>query len=372
MNITIAKDQLIHGLQAVQSIVGNRTTLPILSNVLLRAEDGKLELIATDLDVSISCVVAAAVHKPGSTTVPVKKFFGIVRELGVQDIDLQVDDKNRCSISQGASKYKIHGLAAEEFPPMSKFKEDRKITLDQKKVKDMLAKTAYAVSTDEARYVLNGINLNLKDHKLTMVATDGRRLALVEEEVDAPDITGNFILPTKAVGELSRLLTDVGQVEIQFTENQAAFNLTNAATPPMPPVQIITKLVEGSYPNYKQVIPTETKERIQLNREEFLHALRRAEILTSDKNNSVKITFGKNLLSITANTPEVGEGLETIAVNYQGKEMTIAYNPGFIIQPLNALAEHADIFFDLTDDLSPGVLRINGPFLYVVMPMRTT
>src|SRR5882724_1063330 len=367
MNLTISKEQIMNGLQAVQNVVSNRTTLPILSNVLLRAEGDKLELTATDLDVTIACSVEAKVKKPGASTVPVKKLFGIVNELGNSEIDLEVDDKNVCSIRSGASFYKINGLSADEFPPMPKFKEDKKVVLKQETIKSMMKKTSFAISTDESRYVLNGIFVSLKDHKMTMVATDGRRLALVDEEVDVSEKSqGEFIAPAKAVNELNRLLTDKGEVEIHYTDNQASFTLKDDKNGS---VLIVTKLIEGNYPNYRQVIPSEVKERVSLAREEFLHALRRAEIMTSDKSNSVKLTFGKNNLAITANSPEVGEARETLAVNYKGKEMAIAFNPRYLIDALAALAED-EVFFELIDELSPGVLKINGPFLYVVMPMR--
>ncbi len=367
MKLTISKDQLISGLQAVQNVVSSRTTLPILSNVLLRAEGDRLEFTATDLDVTISSSVDATVTKPGAATVPVKKLFGIVRELAAGEIDLEVDDKNVCSVRSGASFYKIHGLAADEFPPMPKFKEDKKVSLPQEKIKGMMKKTSFAISTDESRYVLNGIFISLKDHKLTMVATDGRRLALVDEEVDISEQSqGEFIVPAKAVNELNRLLGDKGDVELRYTDNQASFTLKDDKGSA---ILIITKLIEGNYPNYRQVIPNEVKERISLSREEFVHALRRAEIMTSEKSNSVKLTFGKNNLAITANSPEVGEARESIAINYKGKEMAIAFNPKYMIDPLNALTDD-EVFIELIDELSPGVLKINGPFLYVVMPMR--
>src|SRR5262245_12429386 len=367
MNLTISKEQIIAGLQAVQNIVSTRTTLPILSNVLLRAEGEKLELTATDLDVTITCAVEAKVKKPGASTVPVKKLFGIVRELTNTEIDLQVDEKHVCSIQSGSSYYKIHGLSADEFPPPPRFKDDKKVVLPQETVKAMMRKTSFAISTDESRYVLNGIYISLKDHKMTMVATDGRRLALVDEEVDVSEASqGEFIVPAKAVGELNRLLVDKGEIEIKYAENQASFNLKDDKGSS---VLIVTKLIEGNYPNYRQVIPAETKERIPLVREEFLHALRRAEIMTSEKSNSVKLNFGKNRLEITANSPEVGEAKETLAVNYKGPEMAIAFNPKYMIDPLNALAND-EVFLELIDELSPGVLKINGPFLYVVMPMR--
>jgi DNA polymerase-3 subunit beta len=366
MNLTITKEQIIAGLQAVQNVVSTRTTLPILSNVLLRAEDGKVEFTATDLDVTVACTVEAKVTKPGATTVPVKKLFGIVREL-TGEIDIETDEKNVTSIRSGGSFFKIHGLAADEFPPLPKFKDDKKVALPQETVKAMLKKTSFAVSTDESRYVLNGIFISLKDHKMTLVATDGRRLALVDEEVDISEkSSGEFIVPAKAVNELNRLLLDKGDVEIKFGENQASFALNDDKNFS---VLLITKLIEGNYPNYRQVIPGEPKERIALGREELVQALRRAEIMTSEKANSVKLTFSKNTLTITANSPEVGEARETLAVNYKGNEIAIAFNPRYLIDPLNALAED-EVFIELIDELSPGVLKINGPFLYVVMPMR--
>ena len=367
MNLTITKEQILAGLQAVQNVVSTRTTLPILSNVLMRAEKERVEFTATDLDITVCCSVEAKVKKPGSATVPVKKIFGITRELNGSEIDLEVDEKNICSVRCGSSFYKIHGLGADEFPPMPKFKDDKKVSLQQENVKAMMRKTSFAVSSDESRYVLNGIFISLKDNKMTLVATDGRRLALVDEEVDISEkCSGEFIVPAKAVNELNRLLQDKGDVEIKYGENQASFALKDDKGFS---VLLITKLIEGNYPNYKQVIPSETKERVPLVREEFLQALRRAEIMTSEKANSVKLTFGKNNLAITANSPEVGEARESLAVNYKGKEMAIAFNPRYLIDPLAALTED-EVFLEMIDELSPGVLKINGPFLYVVMPMR--
>lgn len=367
MNLSIAKEQLLTGLQAVQNVVSSRTTLPILANVLLRAEKGRLALTATDLDVTVSCEVEAQVQKPGTATVPVKKLLGIVRELNGGEIKLEVDDQHRCRIRAGASDYRLHGLPAEEFPPLPAFTEDRKVALPQETIAGMLKQTAFAASTDESRYVLNGIYFSLKEHKLTLVATDGRRLALADTDAEVAEHSqGEFIVPTKAVTELTRLAQPHGEVEIKYSGNQAAFSLRDDKGRT---VFIVTKLIEGNYPNYRQVIPSETKERIPLVREEFLHALRRAELMTTDKANSVKLSFTKNNLALTANSPEIGEARESIAVNYKGPDLAIAFNPRYLIEPLNALNQD-EVFLELTDELSPGVLKINGPFLYVVMPMR--
>jgi DNA polymerase-3 subunit beta len=367
MQLTISRDQISQGLSAVQNVVSARSTLPILSNVLLRAEDGTLELTATDLDVAISSTVVAEVKKGGATTVPVKKLASIVRELGGGELEIEVDEKNHCALRCGPSFYKIIGLPAEEFPPVQKLKEDKKVVVPQQMLKGMLRKTAYAVSIDETRYVLNGIFFSLKEHKLTLVATDGRRLALVEEEVDLGEAKqGEFIVPAKTVNELERLLGEKGEVQMRFSENVAVFSLQAENGPS---TTVLTKLVEGNYPNYRQVIPREAKQRITLVREEFLQALRRAEIMTTEKSNSVKLAFTQNNLTITANSPDVGEARETLAINYKGEDLSIAFNPRYLIEPLTALGED-EVYFELIDELSPGVLKVKSAFLYVVMPMR--
>ena len=367
MNLTIAKDQIIAGLQAVQNVVTSRTTLPILSNVLMRAADGKVEFTATDLDVTVACSVDAKITKPGATTVPVKKLFGIVRELNGGEIEIETDEKNVTSIRSGSSYFKIHGLAAEEFPPLPKFKDDKKVNLSQESVRAMLKKTSFAVSTDESRYVLNGIFMSLKDGKMTLVATDGRRLALVDEEVELSEkSTGEFIVPAKAINELNRLLQDKGEVEIKFGENQSSFALKDDKGFS---VLLITKLIEGNYPNYRQVIPSEAKERITLEREIFLNAVRRVSLLASEKSNSVKLIFSKGNMDIVAVTPDGGEAKESLPVMYKGKDFSIAFNPEFLMAPLRNLPND-EVFLDLIDEMSPGVIKIHGAFLYVLMPMR--
>jgi len=197
----------------------------------------------------------------------------------------------------------------------------------------------------------------------SLVTTDGRRLALVEQDLEFPK--GNeveAILPTKAVQELSRILRDEEPLTISFAENQVSFDLGNTF--------LYSKLIEGNYPNYKQVVPAEAKDRIVLEREIFLNAVRRVALLSSEKSNSVKLIFSKNNLDITANTPEVGEAKESLAITYKGKDFNIAFNPEFLMDPLKNI-EADEIFFDFIDELSPGVIKYARPFLYVIMPMRT-
>jgi DNA polymerase III subunit beta len=367
MKLTISKEQISNGLQAVQNIVSTRTTLPVLSNVLLQADGQWLDLTATDLDVTISCRVPAAVHQPGSITLPARKLFGIVRELPASDIEISLTEGRQCAISAGSSHYKMFGLGADEFPPLPKIEPLRQATLPQEKFKALLRRTSYAISTDETRFVLNGIFVALKEHTVTVVATDGRRLALAEEEIDVPAASyGESIIPNKAIAELNRLLQSKGEVEIKFTENQAAFYLTDERGAA---IRLVSKLIEGNYPNYRQVIPAEVKERITLVREELLQALRRAELMTTDKANSVKLAFTRNNLAITANAPEIGEARESVAINYNGPDIAIAFNPIFMMDPLKVL-ENDEVYLELVDELSPGVIKIQGRFLYVLMPMR--
>ncbi len=362
MKFKLHRDTLINGLQQVQSVVSTRTTLPILSNILLKAADGRLALRATDLDMGVECSIEAEVTKSGGTTVPARRFFSIVRELPAREVSIDVNDKNFATIKCGQYTSKIVGLPEEEFPPLPKLDESRSFTLPQQVLRDGLKKTAYAISTDETRYVLNGVLFAFKEGKIVLVATDGRRLALVDHalEIEA-DKEISVIVPAKAVNELQRLLTDDGDVCIRLGQNQISFELNNA--------KLVSKLIEGNYPNYKQVIPGEAKERVSLERETFLTAVKRVALLTSEKSNSIKLVFTENNLDIQANSPEIGEASESLAIKYGGPDLTIAFNPEFLKAPLLNLADD-EILLDLIDGMSPGLIRTKGSFLYVLMPMR--
>jgi DNA polymerase III subunit beta len=362
MKLSVSKEKLLQGLQTVQNVVSTRTTLPILSNVLIEAADGQLRLTTTDLDVGMRGGVEAAIEKPGSATLPARRLFTIVRELPSAEVHIEIDSKSVASIRCGPSFFKIHGLPQEEFPPLPKFEGAKTFTLRQKDLKDGLRKTAYAISTDETRYVLNGILFSFKDNKLTLVATDGRRLALVDIELEFPrSHEVDIILPTKAVTELSRLVSEEGDVKMSVSENQVAFEVDGTL--------LVSKLIEGNYPNYRQVIPPEAKERITLERESFLNTVHRVSLLSSEKSNSVKLVFSKNNIDIIANTPEVGEARESLPVAYKGRDFSVAFNPEFLMAPLRNLPND-EVFLDLIDEMSPGVIKVQSPFLYVLMPMR--
>jgi DNA polymerase-3 subunit beta len=275
-----------------------------------------------------------------------------------------VDAKNHASIRSGPSFFKIIGLSEAEFPPLPDFEGSKEFRIPQQVMRDGLRKTSYAISSDETRYVLNGIFASFREGKMTLVATDGRRLAMVDSDLEFPaSHETDVIIPTKAVQELGRLLGETGEVVVKLTDNQVSFTIGDSL--------LASKLIEGNYPNYRQVIPGDALERVIISREALLDTVRRVSLLSSDKSNSVKLVFSTNQIEVTANSPDVGEAQESMDVIYQGKPMQIAFNPEFLQAPLRAL-ETDDVYLDLIDEMSPGVLRIEGTFLYVLMPMRVT
>jgi len=362
MKLVIAKDAVMSGLQMVHGVVNIRPTLPVLSNVLLEAKNDKLWLTTTDMDVTMRCAVDAKIGKAGATTIPARRLFSIVRELPADNIEIEVDDKNAASITCGSAFFKINGLPDDEFPAIPPSEGGHTFSVDQKALKQMLQKTFYAASTDETRFILNGTLMSFKSNKLTLVATDGRRLALTENEIEFPkEAECEAIVPTKAVNELIRILRDEGMVKIFIGKNQASFEFDD--------VTLTTKLIEGTYPNFRQVIPGQCEQRIAVDREVFLTALKRVALLTSDKSSSIKLTFGKNKLKISASSPDVGEAHESVAIKYNARDIQVAFNPDYIMEPLRNIAND-EIYVELTDELSPGVIKCDVPFIYVLMPMR--
>ncbi len=364
MKFRISKEAFLDGLQKVQHVVSTRTTLPILSNVLLVARDGRLQFTTTDLDVGITGSVEAQIEKEGATTLPAKRLVSIVRELPASEVEVSVDGKNHAQIRSGPSFFKIIGLSEAEFPPLPDFEGAKEFRIPQQALRDGLRKTSYAISTDETRYVLNGIFTSFRDGKMTLVATDGRRLAMVDTDLEFPaSHETDVIIPTKAVQELQRLLGEGGEVLVKLSDSQVSFQIGDTL--------LASKLIEGNYPNYRQVIPADSNERVVISREALLETVRRVSLLSSDKSNSVKLVFGENQIEVTANSPDVGEARESMDVAYTGKPMQIAFNPEFLQAPLRNL-DTDEVYLDLIDEMSPGVVRIEGSFLYVLMPMRVT
>ncbi len=373
MKFKINQDHFSNGLQQVLNVVGARATMPILSNVLIEAEEGHISLTTTNLDLGIRCRIKADVSEPGGLTLPVRKLATIIRELPQNEIFIETSENNQAKITSGGSNFKIMGISTEEFPPLPTFENRHVFELSQTEIVSMLKSVSYGQSNDENRYILNGVYFNFADEKLTLVATDGRRLALTALDTEiSEDNVGSLILPAKTVAELERLMGKGDKVKIAFNDRQAAFEISiddSSDTGLVDHLYLVSKIVEGNYPNYRQVIPKETEHRVKIERELMLECVHRAALVTSDKSNSVKLKVSKNLLEISGSSTEYGESHESMAIAYDGPEVQVAFNPQFLIEPLKALTKD-EVFFEFKDELSPGLFKTLDNFICVVMPLR--
>jgi DNA polymerase-3 subunit beta len=372
MKFKTNRDHFANGLAQVLNVVGSKATMPILSNVLIEAEKDHLSLTTTNLDLGIRCKIKAEVKEPGSVTLPVKRLASIVRELPNSDVSADVSPNHQVKLTSGGSTFKIMGIGKEEFPALPEFGDEKAHTLDQSELLSMLRGVSYAQSQDETRYTLNGVYFNFKEGSLSLVATDGRRLAMISKEMQVPvAASGAIILPAKTVAELSRLLDKGEKVKINFSDRRCAFQIgtDKDSSGLVDSVYLYSKVVEGSYPNYQQVIPKETHQRIKLERELFLQCVHRAALVCSEKSNSVKVKLTSNLLEITAQSPDFGEAHESMAIGYSGPDLHVAFNPAFLIDPLRSLSKD-EVFLELKDEVSPGVFKTLDSFICVIMPMR--
>ena len=373
MKFKVNRNHFFNGLSSVTNVVGNRATMPILQNVLIEAEGDTVTLTTTNLDLGICCRIKAAVSSPGRITLPVKKLVPIIRALSSAETIVELTGKDRVKITSGSSVFQIAGLPADQFPPISNFAGQPTIAIEQDNLGSMLRKVSYAQSTDENRYILNGVFFEFSAGKLTLVATDGRRLAKCEQKLEGSDKTLALILPARTITELSRLLKSGGKVHVSNNERQVGFTIDIPTNDEglVDRIQLVSKVVEGNYPNYRQVIPKEAGSKVRLEREKLLESVQRAALMTDDRNNTIRMTVSKKSqnLEISAKS-ESGEAHEPIAVKYDGPEVNIAFNPQYVIEPLRNVTED-EIDFEFKDDMSPGVIRgLKEDFLCVVMPQR--
>jgi len=364
MDLTISKEVLGNGIQIVQNAITQKSSLPVLSNVLLEADLGKLQLTATDLDIGICATLPVTVKDKGAITVPARKFFDIVKSLpDGSEIQLSIKKNNSMTIKSGKAQFRIIGLPKEEFPQLPKFKDKDSITIEQSLLKEMLNLTDFAVSKDDTRYVLNGILLELKGDDMSIVATDGRRMAAVHKKLPTKTLVDREeIIPTKTVQEVKRLLEDEGEVKIQFSDNQVLFSFSGCF--------IISRLIEGEFPNYKKVIPEKSPKEIKVSREDFLSAARRASIFTDQDSLAIKLDIQKTKMTISKNTPYLGEAKEQLDINYSGNDaVQIGFNPRYLIDVLKNFPG-TEITFEVNDATKPGVIRRGEEYTYVVLPMQ--
>lgn len=370
MKLTIKKDEILKGLQRIQGVVEKKNTMPILSNMLLIADSSGLEIIATDLEIGLRGRYTAAIEKPGAVTVSAKKMYEIVRELPADDIQIKAEENNWVKIQSGRSQFKLVGLPKDEYPALPDVAEEGMIVIEGDMLRDMIKKTLYAVGENDARYVLNGLFVHMTQTKgglnIRMVGTDGHRLSMVDRVVDAKHKEENVIIPKKAMVELRRLLeedTPKAELRLGFSKNHALFKRDGLI--------MVSKLIDGNYPNYLQVVPAKNTKKITVSKDIFSHAVKRVSILSKEKTNAVKIQLEPGKLVLSTNNPEVGEANEELGVDYKGEAMAIGFNSRYLMDVLSAM-DRETISLELSDALSPCLITEEGDDNYkcVVMPMR--
>jgi len=369
MEIKISRNEFLKGLSLVQGIVERKTTMPILANVLLEGKGRGLILTATDLEVGVTSTLPAEVVKEGKIAVHARGLYDIVRELPEEPIHLTVGENLWVEIACGRAKFKIVGLSPTEFPALPKKAEGVSLRIDGNTIEEMIEKTAFAMSTDETRFNLNGIYLEQAKegdgNTLRMVATDGHRLSIIEREVKGKwKLPKGVIVPRKGILELKRLIGGKdGPLDLSIDEKHVV--ATNGET------TLIIRLIDGQFPPYKQVLPSQTKRTIGVERQSILQVLKRVSILSVDRSRGVKFSFSPKNLEVSTSNPDFGEAREELTITYKGEKFEIGFNARYFIDVLNVLPdEQAEL--QMGDDTTPCVLKSEKDkgFTHIVMPMR--
>ncbi len=360
MKFKIVRSKFLEGLKFVQNVVSEKSTLQVIKNVLLEGEGEKIVLTTTDLDISIRATVACEIEEGGVSTLPVKLLADVVSSMCEGVIEVQIDANENAVIRAGRTKFKIAGLPAADFPRLPQDEEAPSYQVEQATLKEMFRKVCYAASQDDTRKTLKSVLMSFKDGKLTLVATDGRRLSKVEAPVDFPvDFERDIVLPLKTVQEVQRLLTGEEPVEIKHQKSQVCFMINS--------VLLYSKLIDEVYPNYKQIIPTQFKEDIEIDRQSFLEAIERVSVI--DKFQSTKLVFGEGKVTILSATTEIGEASDEVPIKYIGEPLEIIFSPTYLIECLKAIDDNT-VVLHLNNSHTPGVITCSIPFIYVIMPLR--
>ena len=394
MKFAIEREELLRGIQAVLDIVPSKSALPVLSNILVDASPDGIELSATDLDISIICGVNGEVEEPGSTTVPARKFSEIIRELPDESVRLEASEGRVSIVRQSGlkGKYALMSVPAEDFPelpneiegPEMNFGggEDDEESLDGDLISQMVAKTVFAVSRDETRPVLNGVLWQVREGRTTMVATDGHRLVKFSKTLPGPEgkqVVTEAIVPPRPLNHLVKLLSAGSVLEqVRFGQNHLMFTLSDAGDfdgEGAQPIRLYTRLIEGPYVDYEQVIPSGNAKRLTVSNSTLAPAVRRVSILASSQTHQVKIEVGQDQLLLSANSQEIGgEAQESVEAKYGDDEMAIGYNSGYLSDVLRRI-DSDDVVFELDSPVTAGIIRpvdqVEGEdYLCLLMPLR--
>jgi len=369
MKLKLKTSEFSELLGTVIPAVSTRNTLPTLSHFLIEAEKDRVKVYATDLEIGIESAIETAVEKDGSATIPARNLSDMVKVLDSEEFNFNKISESQYEIStpDRNTTFNVIGGEKEEFPVLPEVKEEKSVELKVSDLKEGIAKTIFSVSKDESRYVLCGIFFETDGEKFNLVSTDGRRLSFYENKVGSGGSKFKAIIPTKAVNVLERSLTDgddTVKVGISASENQIYFTFGNTV--------IYSRMIEGDYPNYSQVIPDKPTKNIVVETEKILNATRKMLAVTTERAMAVKYKFNKNTAVISVNAPDTGSGTSTIPVEYAGDEIEIAFNPDFLINALKVIGSEK-IKLGLTTPINPGKITPeskNEKYIGVIMPMR--
>ncbi len=363
MNVVISRPLLTQLIGKIQSIVPSKPALPILCNMLIEAIDDQLIVTATDLTVSMRLFAEAKVVEEGAIALPARRFFQLVRELNTPQIKITTQGTESAEITAGSSFFKINGMHKAEFPMLADLSNTPHFSLPSNKLKELFLKTSFSAAREDTRYVLNGVLLQIAGKKSTFVATDGKRLAKSYSEIEIdPSFQGSYVFPLKAVDEMTKLLEDNGEEAfISLLPDKASLEVGN--------VTLITKLLAGQYPDIEKVIPQKPALTLTLHREELILLLRQVALFTSETSGSVRFSFSSGELRLLAASPDLGEGVVGMPVQYENQPMEIAFNPFFFLDILRHSKEET-VQFGMTDSYNPGLITDDSGSLFVIMPMR--
>lgn len=326
MKFTITRERLQEGLLAVASAVPTKTTLPVLSNILVEALEDGIRLSGTDLDIAVSTVVPAEVDTEGAVTLPARKLVEIVRELPTAGIRITAAGEQRVTLECGRARFKLLGIPRDEFPTFPPVQFDGGWTVTSADLQKLIGHVAFAASTEESRPILNGVLWELHKEQMRMVATNGHRLARMDVAVGAGKQSGDFIMPPKALDQVRRLFGPADEIAIARSENHIGFHCAQT--------YVYTRLIEGPYPNYEQVIPRDNDRVAVVDKQALSSSLRRVGVVASDQTHRVRLAFGSGVLRFTVSTPDLGEANDEMPVTYEGEPIEIGFNANYLLEIL--------------------------------------
>ena len=369
MELVVRKNDLLRELQLFQGIVERKNTIPILANVLLEARGDEVKLLATDLEVALRSRCKASVSTPGSLTLPAKKLYEIVKSLPETDIRI-TEDKNGVKVAAERFDSRMQTLPREDFPTLPESAGGKSVALPPSALKEMVSKTQFAITGEDTRFFLNGALFVLRSDSMSLVATDGHRLALVNVSRNGKsakdDSEVKAILPKKTLGELARLLAEgEGDINYERGENHLFFNVGDRV--------LISRMIDGQFPAYERVIPKGNDKHIEFERDRLTNAVKRVALLSNERSRAVKFQIDKGKVDVTSSSPDLGEAHETLPVEYTGAPMQICFNAQYVLDFLSAVSTDI-VSLDLKDEVSQAVMKPVGAegydYTYVIMPMR--